>query len=1048
MRPNLQPLQSATKSTVALAIGLLCMSTGGGNAFAASPENDAVRSVEQAKTTVKGIVLDENGDPVIGASVVDASGKNGTVTDANGNFALDVAKGTTLKISYLGYNTTNVTASGSTLRVVLEPSNHELNEVVVTALGIKREKKSLGYAMQEVKTEGLKENANFSVANMLQGKVAGVQISQSGSGMGGSTRIVMRGLNSLSGKNQPLWVVDGFPINDDVQTSSDQWGGTDTYGAASQINPEDIASISVLKGANAAALYGSRAQNGAIIITTKSGNYGQPLSIEYTGTVEMNKIYSPYDYQNIYGQGSNGAFDISAKGSWGPKMEGQEIQSWRNKYYGDETNKTYAMLPQKDYIKDFYDTGSMLNNSLTASVGSKNVTSRFSFTDSRNKGITPNHKLNRQYFGVNTEMKNDYLTIGIKGNYMRELTKNAPAQGEYGVMTQLIEMPRSIRLSDLDHDFINQNNRVINWSGPSENTMNPYGMVMDENGNRNVRNRIIGQINATLRFTDYLKLTGRVGIDWYNDDRKVFAQYLTDGSNTDSQYSHESSTNKEFNADLMLNFNKRFSNFDINANIGAAVYNIHSTGIGGTSGRLQIPNFVYMGNGEKKTAYESSYKKEIQSILGNASIGYKSMVYLDLTGRNDWSSTLPKSNWSYFYPSVSLSGIISQMVKLPECIDYLKVRTSWAQVGNDTDPYKLAYVYSQYSSVVNGGSILEMQLPSTYPLQNLKPERTNSFEIGLEYHMFNNRLGLDFTYYNTTTKDQILSIGTAASSGYSSKMINAGKIASHGFEVMLSGTPIRNKDWEWDVNLNWGLNRTKCVSLNESIKRYTLGSTRVASVVVEESGAYGDIVATNAFKRNADGQILIGDDGLPLKETDKVVGNMMPKWTGSITNSLRWKDFSFNALVDVRYGGDFISMTDAYACTYGNSARTLTGRDGMVVDGIVESTGEKNTKEVTAEQYWNSIGGSSAVVEPFMYKGTYVKMRELSLGWNLPYEWLANTPLKAVKLSLVGRDLFYFYKAAPVNAESAFSRDDYAQAFEYGSMPPTRSFGFTINVKF
>lgn len=649
---------------------------------------------------------------------------------------------------------------------------------------------------------------------------------------------------------------------------------------------------------------------------------------------------------------------------------------------------------------------------------------------------------------MNTEFKNKYLTIGVKVNFMREEVNNAPGQGEYGLMNQLINIPRGIRLSDLSSDIVNADNKIINWSGPAENYSNPYGLVMNGNGNSNLRNRILGQIRASLRITDYLNLTGRVGMDWYNDKRKTYALYLSDGSNATSQYAHVQSSNQEFNADLILNFNKTFNQFSVTANLGTSVYNTTYEGLVGDAGSFQIPNFVYMSNGDRRLASESYSKKEIQSVFGNVNVGYKSMIYLDVTGRNDWSSTLPSSNWSYFYPSVSLSGIISEMVKLPSVIDYLKVRASWAKVGNDTNPYRLDYVYSSFSSMVNGGSVLEMKLPDTYPLRDLKPEETNSYEVGFDFRMFKNRFGVDFTYYNSSTINQILSINVPVTSGYTSKMINAGKMRSYGYELMVSGTPVRTKDWEWSVNLNWGLNRTECIELNESVKRYTLGSTRIASVVVEEGGKFGDIVANNAFKRDANGRILIDDNGFPIKETDKIIGNMLPKWTGSIGTSLQWKDISFNALVDIRYGGNFISMTDNYACYAGNSKRTLEGRDGMVVPGIVESTGQENTKQITAEEYYSNIGGSTGVAEAFMYDGTYVKMRELSLGWNLPKLWLKKTPLKSVKISAVARDLFYFYKDAPVNAESAFSREDYAQAFEYGSLPPTRSFGLSLNVKF
>ena len=1057
MKPNLEPLKSATRSSVALAIGLLCMSTGG-EAFAASPEVNALRSVEQAKVTVKGIVLDENGEPIIGASVVDASGKNGTVTDANGNFTLEAPKGITLKISYLGYTPTTVAASGTTVRVVMEPSNNDLNEVVVTALGIKREKKALGYAMQEVKTEGLTENKNFSVANMLQGKVAGVQISQSGTGLGGSTRIVMRGLNSLSGNNQPLWVVDGMPISDNSSEQASQWGGFDYAGAASEINPEDIESISVLKGANAAALYGSRAQNGAIVITTKKGKLNQPLRLEYNGTLDITKVYSPYDYQNEYGQGTGGNFDINSKMSWGQKLDGTMVDNWRNVLYGDANYGKYALTPQKDYIKDFYKTGTNYTNTVTATAGGESLRGRFSFTDSRANDVVPNYSQNRQYFDLNTEFTSKYLDIGAKINYMHEKSKNRPSQGEYGVMIQLVKMPRGIRLSDLENPrgtgqyYYN----AVNWSGPSDNYANPYTLTDPANGNLMDRNRIIGQVNATLKFTDYLKLTGRVGVDWYNDQFKNF-NTLPDPTNTASQYVKSNNTNKEFNADLILYFDKTFGDYSINANLGTAVTNSRSDALAGYSGLFATPNVITLANGLTQTVGESYAKKEIQSAFFSASLGYKNWAYLDVTGRNDWSSTLPETNRSYFYPSVSLSAILSEVLKLPSWVDFWKVRGSWAQVGNDTNPYQLATYYYLWTSGDKNDAdgdklnpnIVKEYMSNVKALADLKPEKTNSAEVGTEAHFFGNRLSFDFTYYNTQTTNQILTIGLPGSSGYTSKHINAGKIKSHGVELMIGGTPIKTKDWQWDVNVNWGLNRTSCDYLDNEVSRYTLGSIRIGSVVVNAGGGYGDIVG-KAYKRDAQGRKIIDSNGIPESESDKVIGNMLPKWTGSVGTQLRWRDLTFSALVDVRHGGQFISNTDNYACQQGTSARTLYGRksgEQIVVDGVTED-GQVNTKGVNAETYWTSIAGSDGIAEEFLYSASYIKMREMSLGYILPAHWFANTPIKYVKLSLVGRDLFYFHKAAPVNPEGAFSRSDYAQAFELASMPPTRSFGFSLNVKF
>lgn len=1014
-------------------------------------QNDGTNNVlQQDKRNVRGVILDETGVPIPGANIVVEGTTIGTISDANGLFTLYVPNlNSKLVISFIGYKNIIMPIKGLTdLRITMNPEAEQLTEVVVTALGIKREKKALGYAMQEVKTDGLSENKSLSLTNMLQGKIAGVQISQSGSGMGGSTRIVMRGLNSLSGNNQPLWIVDGIPINDDSSGSVTEYRGTDLASAASQINPEDIESISILKGANAAALYGSRAQNGAIVITTKKGKQGEPLTLEYSGNVEFSKVYNPYKYQSVYGQGSGGTFSSSALGSWGPKMEGQLIDNWRNTIYGDTEYGQYAMLPQEDYIKDFFNTGMQYSNSLTATAGTDNLTGRLSFTDSRNDGIVPNHSINRQYYDLNTEFKNDFLTVGVKVNYMYEKTQNSPAQGSYGLMSQFITMPRSIRLYDLySGNIYNSSGQVKNWTGTAQNYSNPYGMILPENGNKNIRNRLLGQLRASLRLTDYLNLTGRVGLDWYNDQYRNYALHQSDGS-AESQYSHSEVSHKDFTADIILNFDKSFGDFSVIANLGASIENQQYEGLIGDAGIFNISDYVWMENGSSHEASESFYQKEIQSVLGNASIGYRSMVYLDITGRNDWSSTLPKANRSYFYPSVSLSGIISEMLRMPAWIDYLKVRASWAKVGNDTDAYKLDYVYTTYSSPVNGGNILEMQLPDVLPLATLKPENTISYEIGLEWYLLKKRLGVDFTYYKSTTKDQILSINTPVASGYTSKLINAGEMQSYGCELTVTGTPILTKDWKWDVSINWGLNRTNCISLDESISRYTLGSTRIASVVVNEGGRYGDIVATYAYQRDEQGRILIGDDGLPLTESDKVIGNILPKWVGSLGTSLQWKNLSLNALIDMRYGGDFISLTDANACYAGTSARTLEGRDGMVVNGIVSSTGKENTTEVTAQEFYSSIGGSVGVAEEFMYKGTYVKLRELSVGWTLPKTWLKPLKLQSVKLSAVGRDLFYLYKSAPLNPESAISSEDYAQAFEYGSMPPTRTFGLSLNVKF
>jgi len=1008
-------------------------------------------TVYAQQKTITGIVKDNDGEIVPGANVVVKGSTNGTITDLNGKFAIQANSKDVLVISFIGYKTLEISVGNqSVLNIVLSSESEALQEVVVTALGIKREKKALGYAMQEIKTSGFVENRSESVSNMLQGKVAGVQISQSATGVGGSTRVVLRGTTSLSGNNQPLWVVDGIPISDDSYQKADQWGGRDSEGGASEINPEDIESISVLKGANAAAMYGSRAQNGAIIVTTKKGQTGD-LKIEYNGNIVFANVYDPFSYQRTYAQGSQGQFTASAQGAWGPYMDGKVVvENWRKTLYGDEKAESYTLSPQKNYVKDFYQTGVNYTNSLVASGGTDKLQSRFSFTDSRNQGITPNHSLNRQYYDLNSQWVGKFIDLNAKVNFMHQLGNNRPRLGEYGVMQSLVFLPRSIRLQDLKDCLIDNN--VANWSGASTTIYNPYALVMPENGSKETRNRIIGKLQATAKIASYLKLTGRVGIDWYNDESTSSTSYAY--TITSTGYSKGMNNQQEFNADLMLNFDKHFGAFSVLSNVGAAMTSSKYSAISGSSGYYTLVGLAALANGNNQTTSEDYSKKRVNSLLGNATIGYKSMAYLDVTARNDWSSTLPSDNRSYFYPSLSLSGIMTEMFKLPKEISYWKIRGSWAKVGNDTDPYRLANVYSLG---ITNGTIINATSSSTFPLSNLKPESTVSWELGTEYRMFNGRLGLDLTYYTSNTTNQILTVTTPGSSGYSSKLINAGKMKSHGWEIVLNGTPIDTKDWTWDVTMNWGQNRTKCVELDsqDGLTQFVIGETRLGKVVVNEGGRYGDIVST-AYKRDNNGNIIVNSStGLPQTESNKVVGNMTPDWTGSFSTSLRWKNLSFNALIDVDYGGDFLCGTEAYADYYGNSSRTGDRSNATteyptgykIVEGVNEN-GSANTTKIGLEEYFKGIGGSYGVGEEYICSKTYVKMRELSLGYTFPKAWLTKLPISSVKISAVGRDLFYIYKKAPVNPEFAFSREDYAQAFEYAALPPTRNIGFSLSIKF
>ncbi|MDR2473551.1 MAG: SusC/RagA family TonB-linked outer membrane protein, partial [Tannerella sp.] len=989
------------------------------------------------ESVIKGTVTDNGGDPLPGVNVVLKGTVTGVVTDENGNYSINVSgANAVLSFSLIGFAKQEITVGNATvINVVMLESVTEIDEIVVTALGIKREKKALGYAMQEVKTDNLLDPKSHSAANMLQGKVAGVQISQSSSGVNGSTRIVMRGLNSLTGNNQPLWVVDGIPIRDDSNSDFYQWGGSDGAGSASEINPEDIESISVLKGPNAAALYGSRAQNGVIVVTTKSAGQDQPVSIGYTGNYSWSQMFGGYDYQWDYGQGNNGEFNIASQNAWGPKMSGQMIPNWRKHFY-DKDAPDYAMTAQKNRLQDFFRTGFNANNTVSVQGGSKNLASYFSFTDSRTQGITANNGIKRQYFDINTNYKYEKLTINLKATYSTQKTTNPVGLGEYGMMQMFTKMPANIRTVDLK-DNMTIDDVPMNWTGPSNEYSNPYNYITDKRAAVWKRNRLIANVSVNYKFTEWLGITAKTGRDFIQNDNYSYG--LKGVNLTNPQYYKSHGSVKETNSDIMLNINKIFKSFSVLSNIGAALMNLKQDGMGAASGPLILYGFNRLSNGSSVSATDYFNEKEIQSVLGNVQVGYNNYLYLDVTARNDWSSALPAKNRSYFYPSASISGIISDMVELPKAVTFMKVRGSWAKVGNDTEPYRTS---ASYDLGLINGDVRWANIGTIKTFDDLKPEETTSVELGFDLRLIQNRIGIDFTWYRSNTVNQILSLGIPPSSGYVSRYINAGEMKSTGIELMISTTPVLTRKIRWDLNFNYGNNTSECVELYESIPRHVLGSMRIGEIVVDEGGKYGDI-RSRVFKRNDEGKILVDDAGLPIKSSDyETIGNISPDWTGSVTNRIQYGNFILSALVDIKAGGDLISVTDAMATAAGTAARTIDGRDGMVVDGVVASTGQANTKQITAQQYWSAVGSSATGVgEMFLYDASYVKMRELSIGWQIPEQWLLKTKyIKKAGLSLAGRDLFYFLKKTPgTDPEGASTRWDWAQGFELNALPSTRN---------
>ena len=997
---------------------------------------------QQQTNQVTGIVTDSNGEPIIGANVVEKGTTNGIITDMDGKFTLTVPQGASLEISYIGYLSQTIAVKDKKeLQITLHEDTQNLDEVVVTALGIKRDKKALGYSTQDLKADDLLESRTTSLANTLVGKVAGAQISESGSGMGGSTRIIIRGSSSLSGNNQPLWVVDGIPIDDSQPSSvSNDWGGSDCAGMASQLNPDDIESISILKGPSASALYGSRAGNGVVLVTTKKGSAGKwtvSLNSNFTGDVIA---YTP-EYQNTYGQGSNGVYNVESDASWGPVMDGQTVVNFR----GNEV----PFSAQKNREKDFFRNGSGFTNTVALSGGNDISNVRLSLNDSRNKGVTPNHSLNRtgvDLSGMVTLWKK--LKVSAKANYITEYVANNPSTGHYGIMNQLLLMPRNIRISDLSPSRVNDEH--INFIPNNSFNYNPVFKV-EWNRSFSRTNRLLGYISADLEITKELSLTGKTGMDYYSINSESKG-YPTEPSKY-REYSTSQSTFREHNSDVLLKYAKTIDKYFIGANIGGSIMYRKSSGVSVTSPNQKGTDFFSLSNGSNITASENKYEKKIQSVYGMLNLGYDDYIYLDVTARNDWSSTLPEDNWSFFYPSFSLSYIPTEMLlkmdkTLPGWLTYAKLRGSWAQVGNDTDPYRLASVYTVSTKGTNGASY--GRYSTEIPLSNLKPEITSSWEVGADVRFFNNRLGVDFTYYKSKTNNQILSLNVGIVSGANTKLINAGEVQNQGIELMINAVPVQTKDFSWDLTFNYSKNRNKVVELADGIPYWKIGSSQMAEVRAYPGEPFGELYA-RTFKRNANNEIIVGDDGSPIIETVlQRVGNITPDWLGSITNEFKYKNIGLKFLVDGRFGGKVMSITESVINANGNGKRT-ENREDIIVPGVKED-GTPNTTAISAQSYWQTVSGTwgrYGIADEYLYDATFVKLRELSLSYVLPKKWISHIAMSNAVVSFQARNLFYIYRATPgTNPEGSQGRLDSVQGYEFMSMPETRSFGVNINLTF
>jgi TonB-linked SusC/RagA family outer membrane protein len=1017
-----------------------------------TPAKHAVH-VSQQSGKVTGVVEDNLG-PVAGASLLIKGASTGTITDVDGRFTLEGLKtGDIIRVSFIGYVTQEIPYTGQTaLTVRLVEDSQALEEVVVTALGIKREKKALGYAMQEVKGDQLTETRDANVANALAGKVAGVQIRQNGTGVGGSTKILIRGNNSITGNNQPLIVVDGIPIDNFSGETADYWGNSnaDKGSGISDVSPDDIESMSVLKGPAAAALYGSRAGNGVVMITTKKGAPGKGVGVSFNTNLTVENPMQTPEFQNVYGQGSNGAFDADKIGSWGAKMDGQMVTT------------ALGSLPysarDNDVYKDFMRTGNTWTNSLDVSKATEDFSFRAAVTRLDNQAVIPNSGMNRTSVSLRSTAKlAKWLSADMKINYVNQNTDNriAVAADPNNIFYESLLIPRSIAYSDFlpyeSSDWKREDGRPAGYVFTHNAApRNPYWSAY-RNQNSDKRDRYIGFAALDFTFTDWLSLKLRTGIDNYTSTYDLIRATGNPYWESNGSYTTKTEQFKEMNSDFLFTAQGNWGDFGIVATAGGNIMARATSLNTANSGNLVIPDFYAIANGQEHKATYWKSRKQINSLYATASFSWDNYLYLDVTGRNDWSSTLPKDNSSYFYPSVGGSWVFSQMLSQMGNdlgpLSFGKLRVSWAQVGNDTEPYQLLDYYNIDYNIKDGIFTAGSQNYIANP--NLKSETIQSWELGLELRGFNNRLGLDIAYYKKNAFDQILKISVPAATGYQYKMINAGNIQNQGWEIALNATPLKTGSFQWETLVNWSKNTNKIIELTDDTKKQILSDgTGISNlqIVAEEGGSFGDIYGY-AYERDASGKVVVGDDGLPIQASDmKLLGNNQPEWMLGWSNEFSFKNFTLGFLLDLNYGGDVFMGSIQTAANYGNLALTLEGREtGLIFEGVTKE-GAANSKSVDAQSYWGKLAG---ITEAFMYDATNARLREVSFGYTVPRNWLTKTPFTGLKASLVARNLFMIYsKTEGFDPEAGFSNGSKTQGYEFGSMPTMRSIGFNINVSF
>jgi len=1031
--------------------------------------------------TVKGIVKDVQKEPIIGA-VIREKGRlaTGTITDTNGEFSLMVSNANaTITITYMSMSTLEVKVNGrSYIHNIMEENNVALDEVVVTALGIKRQTKALGYAVSEVGGEEVTKGRDMNMMSALSGKVAGVDISSTTAGPSGSTRVIIRGNSQLSGSNMPLYVIDGVPMENTQLGSAGQWGGYDLGDGIASINPEDIESISVLKGASASALYGSRASNGVVLITTKSAKkdsgLGVDVSLNVNGVV-LGKSFD--DYQREYGQGRDGRLTSEANDArtstqmaWGAKLD----PNLSIPIYNGEI-KPYANI--NNNILSFFRTGVTTTNSIALSKANESGDFRFSVSDMRNWDIVPDSDMSRTTFMFKGGAKlSNKLSVEARANYTHEKVNNRPALSDSpnNIGNALIGIAPNFDQKWLASGYKDEYGRYNAWNG-NEYRLNPY-WIINEMTNESKKDRIMGHAQINYQIFPFLSAQIKAGTDFYKFRMTEFTPTTTPRVNRGSML--ERTINVfENNYEAMIRYNQRINeDWDLSAFVGGNIMQYENESFVNTGMGEVDKNAQSILNYDNYILEYYLYKKQVNSVYGAVNVGYKDFAYMDVTLRNDISSTLAKSNRSYMYPSVSGSFVFSSFFKLEKtALSFGKFRASWAKVGGDTDPYRLDLLYGLRDFTFQGKPLGEISSTSI-PSPDLKPTSTYSYEFGIDVRFFQNRLGLDLGYYSQSTKDQILNLPISKASGYDFATINAGEITNKGIEVSLTGIPVQTKNFTWSSTVNLAKNVNKVEKLHSEASNYELASARWAQAFIyaSEGEAYGVIVGKK-FSRDPAGNMIF-KEGLPTYDSNlSVLGNGNYDFTMGFANNFSYKGFNLGILLDMKWGADIYSMSAMQSHTNGNSKNTLEGRQGWYeseelrqsqnIDPTkwtptggylgkgVKNVGtpedpvyEPNDVFVNPQLYWKSIYENTP--EPYIYDASYIKLRELTFSYNIPAKILAKTFIREMSVTAYGRNLWVIHtKLKNVDPESNYNNGN-GQGFEYGSLPTRRTFGLGINLKF